>query len=394
MKDKIVCHDEVQLKNFQELNVRKNSAAILMTDLLRSAGININGNHPWDLQIHNEQVFSRVVDNPSLGPGESYMDKWWDCIQLDECVNRILRSELESKIKANKIVLFKILLSKFFNFQSKHRSLTVGKQHYDLGNLLYENMLDSRMNYTCGYWKTADNLDDAQLAKMDLVCQKLKLKPGMRLLDIGCGFGALAKHAAQNYGVSVVGISISQQQIDYAKQNCAGLPVEFRFQDYRDLNESFDRIVSLGMFEHVGHKNYRTYMETAHRCLAKDGLFLLHTIGSNYSVFKTNEWTNKYIFPNGSLPSITQIGKAAEKLFVMEDWHNFGADYDKTLLAWHHKFNSNWETKLKEYYDERFYRMWTFYLLSSAGSFRAREMQLWQIVFSKKGLSNGYQGIR
>ncbi|MHB1948940.1 MAG: cyclopropane fatty acyl phospholipid synthase [Gammaproteobacteria bacterium] len=363
------------------------------TELLQIAGITINGNQPWDIQVYNDQFYSRVLREGALGLGESYMDQWWQSANLDTFFYHLLRARVEKNLKKNKMILFKIFLARLLNFQNKHRALEVGKKHYDLGNFLFENMLDTRLVYTCGYWKNADNLEDAQLAKLDLTCQKLMLKPGMRILDIGCGWGSLAKHAAENYGVEVVGITISQQQVELAKKRCTGLPIDIRFQDYRDVNEKFDRIVSLGMFEHVGPLNYRTYFETAHRCLNDDGLFLLHTIGSNVTYFKTNEWTNKYIFPNGSLPSIAQIGKAVENLFVMEDWHNFGADYDKTLMAWDQNFETNWE-KLKSQYDERFYRMWRYYLLSCAGAFRARELQLWQIMLSKKGVVSGYQGIR
>lgn len=371
-----------------------NMAKSIASELLQKAGITINGNKPWDIQVYNEQLYPRVLHHGALGLGEAYMDLWWDCAELDEFFNRLISAKVESQVKKDKTTLLKLLMARILNFQTKIRSLEVGKKHYDLGNLLFECMLDSRMNYTCGYWKNANDLEEAQLAKIDLVCQKLMLQPGMRLLDIGCGWGALAKHAAEKYGVTVVGITISQQQVDYAKQNCAGLPVEIRFQDYREVHENFDRVVSLGMFEHVGHMNHRTYLEIVHRCLDDEGLFLLHTIGSNVTYFKTNEWTNKYIFPNGALPSIAQISKAAENLFVMEDWHNFGADYDKTLMAWQSNFEKNWETKLKHLYDNRFYRMWNYYLFQSAGAFRARDTQLWQIIFSKKGLSGGYQSVR
>jgi cyclopropane-fatty-acyl-phospholipid synthase len=254
-------------------------------------------------------------------------------------------------------------------------------------------MLDKNMNYTCGYWARANNLDEAQLDKMEMVCQKLMLKPGMEVLDIGCGFGSLAKYMATKYGVKVTGITISNEQLQFARQNCTGLPVEIRFQDYRDVREQYDRIVSLGMFEHVGYKNYRTYMEIARSSLKDDGLFLLHTIGNNISYHSGDEWMNKYIFPNGMLPSIAQISTAAEGLFVMEDWHNFGADYDKTLMAWHDNFEKNW-VHLKEKYDDIFYRMWRYYLLSCAGIFRVRRTQLWQIVFSTHGVRGGYQTPR
>lgn len=373
-----------------EGNVAKN----IIDQLLQPTGIKINGDQPWDVKINNEQVFSRIINDGVLGLGEAYMEKWWDCPALDEFFCRTVRADLEKKIKMKNWLLIKLLFAKFANFESKKTALVVGKQHYDLGNLLFENMLDHRMNYTCGYWKNATTLEEAQLAKLELVCQKLMLKPGMRVLDIGCGWGALAKHAAENYGVKVVGITISKEQMEYAQRNCAGLPIEIRFQDYRDVNENFDRIVSLGMFEHVGHLQHRTYFEIAHRCLADDGIFLLHCIGANTTYFRSNDWINKYIFPNGGLPSMFQISKATEGLFVMEDWHNFGADYDKTLMAWQKNFENNWETKLKSHYDERFYRMWNYYLLSCAGDFRARDMQLWQIVLSKKGIIGGYQAPR
>lgn len=292
-------------------------------------------------------------------------------------------------MKSNKWLWPKLLILKIINHQSKRHALEVGVKHYDLGNDLFKNMLDTRMNYTCAYWDNANDLDEAQRNKLELSCQKLMLQPGMRVLDIGCGFGAFAKYAAENYGVSVVGITISKEQCEFAQQNCAGLPIEIRFQDYRDVNERFDRIISLGMFEHVGYLNYRTYMQKARDCLDDNGLFLLHTIGSNVTTTFCDPWVNKYIFPNGMLPSMTQISKASEGLFVMENWANFGAYYDKTLMAWNDNFERNWG-HLKNQYDERFYRMWRYYLLVCAGSFRARSMQLWQIVFSKHGIRGGY----
>lgn len=364
-----------------------------INDVLQTAGISLNGNNPWDIQINNEDLYARVLKNGSLGLGEAYMDKWWDCKSLDQFFSRVIKAKLENLVPMKKTFLLKLLLLKFINFQTKKRSLEVGKKHYDLGNELFSAMLDSRMNYTCGYWKNAKDLDQAQLNKLELTCQKLQLNRGMKVLDIGCGFGAFAKYAAENYDVSVVGITISEQQKKYAQQNCLSLPVKICFQDYRDVNEKFDRIVSLGMFEHVGHLNYRTYMQVAQQCLKEDGLFLLHTIGSNYTRTGCDSWISKYIFPNGMLPSITQIGKAYENLFIMEDWHNFGADYDKTLMAWHENFKKNWH-QIKHQYDERFYRMWNYYLLMSAGCFRARDNQLWQIVFSKKGVKEGYHAPR
>ena len=289
------------------------------------------------------------------------------------------------------------LKSKLFNLQSKARAFEVGEKHYDIGNDLYRAMLDKRMTYTCGYWKNAKTLDKAQEDKLDLVCKKINLKPGMKVLDIGCGWGSFAKFAAEKYKVKVVGITISKEQVKLGNEICKGLPVEIRFEDYRDLNEKFDRIVSLGMFEHVGPKNYREYMEIVSRCLKDGGLFLLHTIGSAEIIKALNAWIIKYIFPNGVVPSMENIVKSIDRLFVMEDWHNFGAYYDKTLMAWYSNFVKGWPKLHKEHsekYDDRFYRMWTYYLLSCAGGFRARKIQLWQIVLSKNGVPGGYKSFR
>jgi cyclopropane-fatty-acyl-phospholipid synthase len=251
-------------------------------------------------------------------------------------------------------------------------------------------MLDRGINYSCGYWKKAKTLDDAQEAKLDLICRKMGLRSGMKVLDIGCGWGGFAKYAAEKYGANIHGITVSQEQVIFANKFCQGLDVKIELKDYRELKGKFDRIVSIGMFEHVGCRNYRTFMKVIHRCLNADGLFLLHTIAGNVSVNSTDPWSNKYIFPNSMLPSAKQITSAAEGLFVLEDWHSFGQYYDKTLMAWHNNFTKNW-TKLKDAYNERFYRMWTYYLLSCAGSFRSRKNQLWQIVFSKKGIKGGFR---
>lgn len=375
------------------MSIGNSSAKSLVNNLLQIANINVNGQTPWDIQIYNDQFYSRVLHDADLGLGESYMDGWWDCQRIDLFISKLINANLESKIQINLKFALKLFLSKLFNLQTKRRSLQVGRQHYDIGNDLFQIMLDNNLNYTCGYWKTADNLEQAQLDKLELTCRKLCLKPNMKLLDIGCGWGALAKYAAENYGVSVVGITISQQQYELAKYRCKDLPIEIRFQDYRDLNEKFDRIVSLGMFEHVGYKNYLEYMKIVHQCLDDDGLFLLHTIGSNESSTKATPWISKYIFPNGMTPSIMQIGKASEKLLVMEDWHNFGSDYYKTLIAWHENFNQGWN-QIKSKYSERFFRMWNYYLLSCAGAFDARMLQLWQIVFSRKGVPGGYSAPR
>jgi cyclopropane-fatty-acyl-phospholipid synthase len=366
---------------------------LLVKDILALADIKINGDNPWDIHVNNEKFFKRALTEGELGIGESYMDGWWDCKSIDQMIFRILRSHLDQKVKKKLSLLIPVALAVLFNRQSKSRAFEVGEKHYDIGNDLFQNMLDKRMNYSCAYWKNASTLDEAQENKLDLICRKIELKPGMRVLDIGCGWGAFGKFAAEKYGAEVVGLTVSKNQVELGKKLCNGLPVEFRLQDYRDLNEKFDRIVSVGMIEHVGYKNYRTYFKVANRCLKDDGLFLLHTIGEIKSAVANDPWTEKYIFPNSMLPSIKQLGEAIEGLFVMEDLHNFGAYYDKTLMAWKENFENNWD-KIKVNYDERFYKMWRYFLLSSAGAFRARKNQLWQIVLSKDGIVGGYNSIR
>lgn len=364
-----------------------------MEQLLSQVDIRINGSNPWDIKVNNENFYKRVITQGELGLGESYMDNWWDANELDSFIYKILTAKLDEKVKRNFSILVKIALARIFNMQSLKRAFIIGERHYDLGNDLFQNMLDKRMNYSCAYWKDAKSLDEAQENKLELICRKLYLKSGMKVLDIGCGWGAFGKYAADKYGVEVVGITVSIEQVTLGKELCKGLPVEFRLQDYRQVNEKFDRIVSVGMIEHVGYKNYRTYFEVAHRCLKDDGLFLLHTIGNLKSVTAGDPWTDKYIFPNGMLPSIAQLSKAVEGLFVIEDLHNFGADYDKTLVAWYKNFEKNWY-KIKDKYEEKFFRMWKYFLLSCAGSFRARKNQLWQIVLSKNGVPGGYISIR
>lgn len=360
--------------------------------LLSLAGIELNGSRSFDIRVHDERLYKRVFADGSLGLGEAYLEGWWDCDDLSQFFFLICRSGINDKILPWQCLVHGAM-ARVFNLQSKRRAHHVGEYHYDIGNDLYQSMLDRNMIYTCGYWKNSANLEEAQNAKLDLVCKKLGLKPGMRLLDIGCGWGGLLKFAAENYGVSAVGVTISKEQVELGQSLCSGLDVEIRLQDYRDLNDTFDRIVSLGMFEHVGLKNYRIYLETVAKNLTPDGLFLLHTIGGNQSENMTDPWINKYIFPNGEIPSIAQIGSAMEKLFVMEDWHNFGADYDKTLLAWYENFQKNWHA-LESHFDPVFYRRWKYYLLSCAGSFRARNVQLWQLVLSKPGMVESYASVR
>lgn len=365
-----------------------------ITGLLARADVTVNGERPWDIQVKNNSFFSRIVAQGSLALGESYMDGWWECECLDQLFFKILRARLDRSVEVNPPEIFHKLKERIMNRQNTRRAREVGEKHYDIGNDLFELMLDKRMIYSCGYWEKAANLNEAQRAKLDMICRKLGLARGMRLLDIGCGWGGLARYAARHYGTRVVGLTISKEQARMAEKRCAGLPVQIRLQDYREpLNETFDAVVSVGMFEHVGAKNYPEFMEITRRHLKSEGVFLLHTIGSNNSSGGHDPWIDKYIFPNGMLPSIKQIVSAAEKHFILEDWHNIGAHYDTTLVAWHENFKNNWD-QLKARYGERFFRMWSYYLLCLAGCFRARHLQVWQAVFSPNGRLGGYASNR
>ena len=358
-------------------------------NLLHHADVRINGDRPWDPQVKDEQFYTWLFAKGSLGLGESYMAGHWECEQLDEMIARVLRNDVSENIK-RRADTFHILKARLMNLQSRNRAYEVGEKHYDIGNDLYEKMLDRNMIYSCGYWKKAGSLEEAQENKHKLVCRKLDVQPGMKVLDIGCGWGGTARYIAEHCGAEVTGVTISKEQAATAKEKCRDLPVHIRQQDYRTLEEVFDRVLSIGMFEHVGYKNYRTYMRVVRRLLKDDGLFLLHTIGNNKSVNHTERWIHKYIFPNSMLPSAKQICKAAEGYFVLEDWHNFGPDYDKTMVRWFENFDSNYSALLPKY-DEQFYRMWRYYLLTCAGSFRARKNQVWQIIFSPKGRAEGYE---
>jgi len=259
-------------------------------------------------------------------------------------------------------------------------------------------MLDPYMQYSCAYWdRGANSLADAQKDKLQLIGEKLQLQPGMRLLDIGCGWGGLANYMHETFGISVVGLTISKEQLAFAKERFGKPGIEFRLQDYRHCeDEPFDRIVSVGMLEHVGYKNYKVYFNKVFDLLKKDGLALIHSIGDTMTDVKCDPWIDKYIFPNGLLPSARHITNAIPEPYVIEDWHNFGSSYDLTLMEWYKNFSKAWPELSKNLgLDERFKRMWTYYLLTCAGAFRARvSPQLWQIVMGHVGQKGGYKSVR
>lgn len=371
------------------------NAPAILNKLVEEAAIKFNGNAPWDIQIYHEDAYRQILSKGSLGFGEAYIEGLWDAESLDQLFTRLINFDIDQKVGgwAKLSILQQVIRYKFLNLQSAKRAYQVGEQHYDIGNDVFEAMLDPSMSYSCGYWENSETLEQAQLNKLDMICRKLELKPGEVLLEIGCGWGGLAQYAAKHYGVKVVGITISKEQYDLARQRCMGLPVTIELMDYRDLKGEFDKVVSVGMFEHVGAKNYATYFDNVFRLMKPDGLFLLHTIGSYCTTQTIDPWIDKYIFPNGKLPSAKEITSVIDKTFIIDDWHNFGQDYDKTLMAWMNNFEQAWP-ELKKKYSKYFYRMWKYYLMSTAGFFRCRQGQLWQIVMSKRERAKGYRSIR
>lgn len=362
----------------------------IIQSLLAQADIKCNGERPWDLKVHNPQFYKRFLKDGRLGLGESYMDGWWDCEALDEMFFRLFRSDSKLQMQTlNWKFWLSHFLAKIMPDGSTTRSRNVGEKHYDLGNDLFSAMLDKNMVYTCGIWDGVDTLDAAQEAKLDMICKRLKLKPGMRLLDVGCGWGGLCKYAVENYGVTAVGISVSQEQLAIARERCAGLPIEFRFQDYREVTEKFDRITSIEMFEHVGPKYFKAFFEKMRDCLKdEDSIMILQTSGINITGY-TNLWLTRYIFPGGYLPSLAEMHKAMEHIFYVEDTCQLGAHYYPTFMTWHHNFVKGWES-IAHNYDQRFFRMWSYFLLSCAAGFRSRRAQVWQLVMTPKGLVGGY----
>jgi cyclopropane-fatty-acyl-phospholipid synthase len=365
---------------------------------LADAGIRINpaNPEPWDLLVRDEKQFARRVLSPFKNGltelGDMYVDGVWECEDISGFFHRCLSSGLNARFYHSLPNVLQYWAGRLFNRQTKPRSARDIASHYNLGPV-FEVTLDPTMAYTCAYWKEGvSNLADAQLAKYDLCCRKLGLEPGMKLLDTGCGWGGLLKYAAEHHGIgSGLGVTLSKDQVAIGMERCKDLPVTLLLKDYRDVDGQFDRVSSIGMMEHVGPKNYRAYCQKVHGVLKPGGLFLMHTFGNiNASpTLRTPEveWVTNHIFPGLVNPSYGQIAAASDGLFTVMDVQEFGAYYDPTLMAWHDNFEKGWSS-IKHLYDERFYRMWRYYLLICAGAFRSGNFRLWQTVFGK-----GYEGV-
>ncbi len=373
-------------------------------EILKHGDITINGERRWDLHVHNDRFYVRLLRDGSLGLGESYMLGWWDCDDLFTFFKKILSSQRTLRHKnvgwRTRLAFVKARLT---NVQHIGQTRELADTHYNLSNELFEHMLGTSMAYSCGYWANADNLDQAQFAKYERISRKLKLEPGDRVLEIGCGWGGLAKYMATHHHCEVVGITIAEEQADYARTLCDDLPVTIAIKDYREFEADqfggpFDKVVSVGMIEHVGYRNYRALFEAVERALRPRGLFLAHTIASTVSMEIGDPWLGTYIFPGGMLPSMHQLSDAAEGLFILHDVENIGVNYTPTLLAWHDNFVAYWSAAERVKArpriwgsEETFFRMWRYYLMCCAAEFEAGDSQVWQITYSKGHLPNGYR---
>lgn len=373
--------------------------------VLSAADVRLGGDRPWDLQLADTAASRRliraVMERGSLGLGDSYVEGLWNCSALDQLFTRLLLAQGESRLAQGSRLRSAawLLRERLVNLQTPARSTLVARRHYDIAPAVYTAMLDPWLQYSCGYWQQAGGLAEAQEHKLRLICEKLELSPGLRLLDIGCGWGGLAAYAACHYGVEVVGITLSAEQLRLARSRWSHLPLRFARCDYRQLGQlrcaPFDRVVSVGMYEHVGPRNAAAFFAAARSALKHDGLLLLHTIGYRCHSPHCDPWIDTHVFPNGRLPAPGELATALEGGWLIEDWQNFGSDYDRTLMAWHANVESAWPqlaTELARAFGsraeaERFRRFWRYYLLCCAGFFRSRQGQLWQLVLSPGNLA-------
>ena len=371
--------------------------------ILSAADVQIDGERPWDLQVHHpEQLWPAVLRQGSLGFGNAYVAGVWDCPCLDQLFTRLLLARADERLAggSRRRQLLQGLREQLVNLQSIRRSTRVARQHYDIEPRIYAAMLDPWWQYSCGYWERASSLEEAQQHKLAMIAAKLRLGSGMRVLDIGCGWGGLAAYLARHHGVEVVGITLSAEQLEVARRHWGHLTVRFERCDYRELPAldlaPFDRVVSVGMFEHVGPRNARRFFQMMRGCLRHDGLALLQTIGARRTTATTDGWIDTHVFPHGRLPSPGELARSLEDHFLIEDWHNFGLDYDRTLMAWHSRCEAGWDD-LTPLLQERwgasgaagFRRFWRYYLLCCAAFFRSRQGQLWQLVLSPGGATSG-----
>lgn len=343
-------------------------------------------NSEYDILVKDKNMFNRFISNGEVGFSEGYMNNEFD-MNVKSVIYELLKKKklLENSIKSKSFQYVILnLIGQVYSYLPNN-TLTSSKKnishHYDIGNDLYEKMLGETMQYTCAYFNKPNmTLNEAEYAKMNLIIKKLDIQDGMTILDIGCGFGSFGYYIVKQFNVKVVGCSLSEKQVEYANNNYKHPNLKILLEDYRNMKGKFDRVYSVGMFEHVGRNNYNTYFNKCYELLKNDGIMLLHTIATNTRVWHNNHFIGKYIFPGCELPHQSNLdGKFIEK-WHLEDWQNFGLSYEKTLLAWRQNIG-NWEGLDK--YDEKFRRMWDLYIFGAAGSFHNRHICLWQVVYTK-----------
>lgn len=333
----------------------------------------------------------RLPFSPSLALGEAYAagDLTISDGDIHEVLTRLIHST--TTIPEMRLAKWTAFFQQWFLWQKdgwrKSQSAHNIHVHYDLGNAFYRLFLDEDMQYSCGYFRAADtDLDTAQRAKKAHIIKKLRLEHGANVLDIGCGWGGMAKTLASEYGAQVTGITLSQQQLEQASARLkdSNLPVEFALRDYRDEQGHYDRIVSVGMFEHVGKRQFPTYFQGVERLLAEDGIALIHTIGSTKASRGSDPFIAKYIFPGGYIPQLSEIMASIEatnlRVTDIEVWHDH---YAKTLRHWRQRFMAKRDEALAMF-DERFCRLWEFYLAGCEATFSHKHNVVYQIQLTKK----------
>lgn len=356
----------------------------LLTNWLEDAGIHVNGPASHDIRVHDKRFYWRTLAHGSLGFGEAFMDGWWSCEDLEEMVFRLIRSEVRRRAYRHPGAVALEWLNRIRNDQNRRRSLRAPRRHYDFDNEMFQAFLGRYMNYSCGYYAGTGDLDEAQILKMDIICRKLDLQPGEHLLDVGGGWGEFALYAAKHYGVHVTSVNISEEQMRFARRRCAGYDVDVVRSDYRDIAGQYDKVAAIAMFPHVGHRNHRTFMQAMYRALKPGGTFLIESTMNTATTTAGDPWIDRYIFPGLLMPSGSQICAAMEGLFVIEDLHNFGPHYVKTLRAWNANFQNAWG-RFAARHDERVRRMFEYFFLISAALFRARTMEYWHLVLTRQG---------
>ena len=352
--------------------------------LFSSAGVTINGDNPWDIEVNDDRFYRDVLFRGSLGLGESYLREYWRAADLEELFFRLTSSNLEQISKRLPTQLVNSSVSRLSNRQTPSRALSNAEHHYNLGNDLFFEFLGRYKNYSCGYFRDTDSLDEAQLAKMRRLCDLLELEEGDTLLDVGGGWGEFARFAAENRGCHVTSVNISDSQIRHAREYCRDANVDVVRSDYRDLRGRFSKIAVIAMFTHVGPKNYRQFMQTMHRLLQAGGRMVMETVGALTATERCEPWTDKYIFPGGIIPSPQQIESACAGLFRLRIVEEFGADYVITLRHWHRNFMAAWP-RLSQRYSETTRRMFEYYLLSVAGAFRSSDLLHYHLEFDRIG---------